>query len=199
VTIEKYVLHHSRYLQMPLLRIRKAGTENGPVVVWLGDGGKAGAENWAEISKYVSDGYTVISFDPRGLGETRMPFKAVSPDDPALAHLDFDQAYVSPLSSVLADYGYNSLLVGRPYLLQMIEDAEISLRFLRAIAPGSARVFVAGSGSGAPVASLIAETLPDVKVLPDTANEPFRWSQILEQKTETWPIQFLLPGGGYIH
>ena len=128
-----------------------------------------------------------------------MPFKAVSPDDPALAHLDFDQAYVSPLSSVLADYGYNSLLVGRPYLLQMIEDAEISLRFSRAIAPKSARVLVAGSGSGATVASLIAETLPGVKLLPNTANEPFRWSQVLEQKTETWPIQFLLPGGAYIH
>lgn len=199
ITIEKYLLHHSRYLEMPLLRIRKAGTENGPVLLWLGDGAKAGPENWAEISKYVSDGYTILSFDPRGLGETRMPFKAVSPDDPALAHLDFDQAYVSPLSSVLADYGYNSLLVGRPYLLQMIEDAEISLRFLRGIAPGSARVFVAGSGSGATLASLIAETLPEVKLLPNAANEPFRWSQVLEQKTETWPIQFLLPGGAYIH
>jgi pimeloyl-ACP methyl ester carboxylesterase len=199
VTIEKYLLHHSRYLQMPLLRIRKAGSERGPVVLWLGEGGKAKPEDWPQISRFVEDGYTVLSFDPRGLGETRMPFKAVSPDDPALAHLDFDQAYVSPLSSVLADYGYNALLEGRPYVLQTIEDAEIALRFLRTIAPGRAEVFVAGSGTGANVASLVAETIPDINILPNTGAEPFRWSQIVEQKTEVWPIQFLLPGGAYIH
>ena len=45
--------------------------------------------------------------------------------------LDFDRAYVNPLSSVLADYVYNSLLTGRPYFLQMIEDAEIAIRFSR--------------------------------------------------------------------
>jgi len=199
VTIEKYLLHHSRYLQMPLLRIRKAGSERGPVLLWMGESGKATAEDWPAIEKYIDDGYTVLSFDPRGLGETRMPFKAVSPDDPALAHLDFDQAYVSPLSSVLADYGYNSLLVGRPYVLQMIEDAEIVLRFLGTIAPRRAQVFVAGSGAGVNVASLIAETLPEVKLAPGAANQPFRWSQLVEQKTEMWPIRFLLPGGAYIH
>jgi hypothetical protein len=60
-------------------------------------------------------------------------------------------------------------------------------------------MFVAGSGTGASVASLIAETLPDVKLLAGAAREPFRWSQVVEQKTEIWPIQFLLPGGAYIH
>jgi len=103
------------------------------------------------------------------------------------------------LSSVLADYGYNSLLVGRPYVLQMIEDAEIVLRFLGTIAPRRAQVFVAGSGAGVNVASLIAETLPEVKLAPGAANQPFRWSQLVEQKTEMWPIRFLLPGGAYIH
>lgn len=198
-TISKYLLRHSRYLQMPVLRIRKTGSDHGPVLLWLGENGKATAEEWPTIAKYVEDGYTVVSFDPRGLGETRMPFKAVSPDDPALAHLDFDQAYVSPLSSVLGGYGYNALLVGRPFLLQTIEDAEIALRFVRAIAPGSTGIFVAGSRTGGNVASLIAETLPDVKLVPDAANELFRWSQIVEHKTEMWPIQFLLPGGAYIH
>jgi hypothetical protein len=128
-----------------------------------------------------------------------MPFKAVSPDDPALAHLDFDQAYVSPLSSVLGGYGYNALLEGRPYLLQTIEDAEIALRFVRSITSQSNGIFIAGSGTGANVASLIAETLPDVKLLAGAAKEPFRWSQLVEQKTEMWPIQFMLPGGAYIH
>jgi alpha/beta superfamily hydrolase len=84
-------------------------------------------------------------------------------------------------------------------LLQVIEDAEIALRFVHAIAPRSTGIFVSGSATGANIASLIAETLPDVKLLPDAGNEPFRWSQIVEQKTEMWPIQFLLPGGAYIH
>ena len=198
-TISKIVLHHSRYLQMPVVRIRKTGSDQGPVLFWLGENGKATAEDWPTIAKYVEDGYTVVSFDPRGLGETRMPFKAVSPDDPALAHLDFDQAYVSPLSSVLGGYEYNALLVGRPFLLQTIEDAEIALRFVHASAPRSAGIVVAGSGTGANVATLIAETLPDVKLVPGATNEPFRWSQVVEQKTEMWPIQFLLPGGAYIH
>ena len=38
------------------------------------------------------------------LGETRMPYKAASPDDPALAQMNFEQAYFSPISGVLADY-----------------------------------------------------------------------------------------------
>jgi pimeloyl-ACP methyl ester carboxylesterase len=198
-TISKFVLHHSQYLQMPLLRVRKTGSDHGPVLFWLGENGKATAEDWPTIAKYVEDGYTVVSFDPRGLGETRMPFKAVSPDDPALAHLDFDQAYVSPLSSVLAGYEYNSLLVGRPYLLQIIEDAEIAIRFSRTIALGSAGFYAAGSGAGATTTSLIAETLPDVKLLPQTEPQLFEWAEIVDQKTEVWPIQFLLPGGAYIH
>ena len=198
-TISKYVLRHSRYLQMPVLRIRKTGSDHGPVLLWLGENGKATAEDWPTIAKYVEDGYTVVSFDPRGLGETRMPFKAISPDDPALAHLDFDQAYVSPLSSVLGGYEYNALLVGRPFLLQTIEDAEIALRFVRAIAPGSAGIFVAGSANGRQRREPDRGDVARRQAVPDAANESFRWSQIVEQKTEMWPIQFLLPGGAYIH
>jgi len=26
-----------------------------------------------------------------------------------------------------------------------------------------------------------------------------KWSEIVEQKKESWPIQYLLPGGAYIH
>ena len=60
-----------------------------------------------------------------------MRYTAMSIDDPTLAAQDFDRAYTSPLSGVLADYVYNSLLTGRPYLLQLIEDAEIAARFAR--------------------------------------------------------------------
>ena len=131
VAIDRYLLHHSRNLEMPLLHIHKEN-HNGKVLLWFGKNGKASANDWAEIVKDIDQGYDIVTFDFRGLGETRMPYKAVSEDDPTLAHLDFDHAYVNPVSSVLADYVYNALLTGRPYFLQMIEDAEIANRFASA-------------------------------------------------------------------
>ncbi|HST10625.1 MAG TPA: hypothetical protein VLL05_09620, partial [Terriglobales bacterium] len=199
VTIGKYLLHHSRYLQMPLLLIHKSGNAGGPVLLWLGENGKATVADWPAIAKYVEDGYSVLSFDPRGLGETRMPYKAASPDDPLLAQMDPEHAYAYPLLGVLADYVYNSLLVGRPYLFQTIEDAEIATRFFRAAVRPDAKFFVAGSEGAAPLASAIAETLPDMKLVPEASDRPLRWSEIVDQKTELWPIQYLLPGGAYIH
>jgi hypothetical protein len=116
-----------------------------------------------------------------------------------LANLDFDQAYVNPLSGVLSDYVYNSLLTGRPYLLQTIEDAEIATRFYRTARQPNASMFVAGSGEAAALANAIAATLPDIKLLPHDHSQPFRWSEIVDQKTEIWPVEYLLPGGAYIH
>jgi len=26
-----------------------------------------------------------------------------------------------------------------------------------------------------------------------------KWSELVEQKRETWPIQYLLPSGAYVH
>jgi len=198
VTIEKYILHHGRYLQMPLLYIHKTNSR-GPVLLWVGENGKASAEDWPKLAQYVEQGYSVISFDPRGLGETRMPYKAVSPDDPLLARLDFDHAYMNSLSGVLADYVYNSLLTGRPYLLQMIEDAEIATRFFNAAIRPQSEFAVAGTEGSASLVSAIAQTLPNVKLLPQAGSELFRWSEVVEQKKEIWPIQYLLPGGAFIH
>src|SRR6202045_3680017 len=82
-------------------------------------------------ANYLGAVQDIVSVDPRGLGETRMPYKAESPDDPALAQMDLGHAYINPLSGVLAGYVYNSILTGRPYFLQMIEDVEIAGRFLK--------------------------------------------------------------------
>src|SRR5579863_8843575 len=120
VTIDRYLLRHSHYLEMPLLHIHK-GTGRHPILFWLGANGKVAPEDWTGVSKYLDQGYDVVSIDPRAQGETRMPYRASSPDDPNLAKMDADLAYVSPISGVLADYVYNSLLTGRPYLLQAIE------------------------------------------------------------------------------
>ena len=127
-TIDRYLLRHSVELEMPLLYIHKPGGER-KAALWFQENGKATAEDWPEIEKYLNQGFDIISFDFRGLGETRMPYSTVSPDDPLLGKLDFDHAYVNPISGVLANYVYNSFLTGRPYFLQMMEDAEIAGRF----------------------------------------------------------------------
>ncbi len=151
------------------------------------------------MAKYVEAGYDIVSIDPRGLGETRMRYKAVSPDDPALAKLDFDDAYQNSLSGVLAGYVYNSLLTGRPYFLQMIEDVEIAARFVSVKAGPPVEMAIVGAQDSAFLAAAVAETLPHVKLLPQSEAAAFRWSEIVNQKKELWPIQYLFPGGAYIH
>ena len=198
LVIDRYLLHHSGNLEMPLLHIHKRTNQNPRLLLWFSSRGKAGPQNWDEIVKYVADGYDVISFDFRGLGETRMPYKAISEDDPVLGQLDFDQAYVNPISGVLADYVYNSLLTGRPYFLQMIEDAEIAARFSRAKL-NTKQFAVTSDGDADTLARSIAETLPDIQLVAQPNAHILNWSEIVEQKRELWPIQYLLPDGAYIH
>src|SRR5256884_589904 len=72
VAIDRYVLHHSVELEMPLLYIHKSGGGDRRVALWFQENGKATAEDWPEIERYLNLGYEIISFDFRGLGETRM-------------------------------------------------------------------------------------------------------------------------------
>jgi pimeloyl-ACP methyl ester carboxylesterase len=199
VTIEKYSLHHSQYLDLPLLYIHKAQSGRRRVMLWFGENGKATAQDWPAVSKYLAVGYDILSVDPRGLGETRMPYKAVSPDDPTLAQSDIEHAYVNPLSGVLSDYVYNSLLTGRPYFLQMIEDAEIATRFFQGHFNPHAEFVVTGTHGAYTLASAISEALPNVKLLPQPDAQIIKWSKIVDRKTELWPIEYLLPGGAYVH
>ncbi len=197
-SIDRYMLHHSELLEMPLLHIHKSGAGKRTVLLWFSERGKVTAADWPEIKKYVDEGYDIVSFDFRGLGETRMPYTAVSPDDPALGTLDFDRAYVNSISGVLANHVYNSLLIGRPYFLQMIEDAEIAGRFAREKLGTKVEVVTAPS-DGYTLASAIAEILPGVELLSRPDARVLKWSEIVEQERETWPIQYLLPSGAYTH
>jgi len=199
VIIDRYILHHSRYLVMPLLWIHKSAEKQRPVLLWIGEEGKVSQGDWAAISKQLTAGYDILSIDSRGLGETRMPYKAVSPDDPKLAHMSFEEAYHSPLSGVLADYVYNWLLTGRPYFLQMIEDIEIATRFAHEHLSLSQSISITGIGRGYTLASSAAEVIPELKLVPNSDGQVFKWSETVEQKRELWPIEFLLPGGAYIH
>ena len=198
LSIDRYLLRHSKLLEMPLLHIHKSAAGKRTVLLWFREGGKATAADWPAIKKYVEQGYDVVSFDFRGLGETRMPYTAVSPDDPTLGALDFDHAYVNSISGVLANHVYNSLLTGRPYFLQMIEDAEIASRFAGEKL-GARVVAVTAPDGGYTLASAIAETLPGIELLPQPDAKVLKWSEIVEQKQEIWPIQYLLPSGAYIH
>ena len=198
VSIDRYLLRHSGQLEMPLVHFHYSAKGKRDLLLWFGDDGKATSENWGEIKEFLDANYDVISIDFRGLGETKMPYKAISPDDPAMAQLDFDQAYVYPLSSVLAGYVYNSILTGRPYFLQLIEDAEIAARF----ADEKFRVRVAAVtalGNAYTLASAISETLPNIKLLARTDGVVLKWSEIVRQRREIWPIQYLMPSGAYIH
>ena len=197
VLIDKYILHHSRLLEMPLLHIHKASNERKDILLWFSEKGKATAGDWPGIEKFLQSGYSIVSFDFRGLGETRMPYSAVSPDDPMLGKLDFDHAYMNPVSGVLANHVYNSLLTGRPYFFQMIEDAEIAKRFAKEKL-GATVFAVTAPGDGFTLASAITETFPDVKLVPQDASV-LKWSDLIERKQEIWPIQYLVPGGAYIH
>ena len=198
VSIDRYMLRHSKLLEMPLLYIHKSAADKRTFLLWFRESGKVTAEDWPEIKKYVDEGYDIVSFDFRGLGETRMPYTAVSPDDPALGALDFDHAYVNSISGVLANHVYNALLIGRPYFLQMIEDSEIASRFAREKL-GAKVVAITAPGDAYTLASAIAETLPGIELLPRPDAKILKWSEIVEQKREIWPIQYLLPSGAYIH
>jgi len=198
VTIDRYLLRHSRYLELPLLWIHQGGRP-GAVLIWLGAHGKIGPQDWPDVKKYIDSGYDILSVDPRGMGETEMPYKAVSPDDPALAQMKFDEAYVNPLSGVLSDYVYNSILTGRPYFLQMIEDVEIATRFARARVPSAVRFEIMGKSNGYTLASAVSGTLPAVNLISEPGAKALSWSELVEQGRELWPIEDLLPGGAYIH
>jgi pimeloyl-ACP methyl ester carboxylesterase len=199
VSIDRYLLHHSRYLAMPVLHIHKTSNDHHRVLLWLGENGKVSAADWPNLTKYLDAGYDIVSIDPRGVGETRMPYKAASPDDPLLGQLDFDRAYVSQISGVLADYVYNSVLTGRPYLLQMIEDLEIATRFADQKINHNSEFAIIGMGDAYTLSSAVTETLPNIKLLSQPDEHVVKWSDLIEKKQELWPIQYLLPGGAYIH
>jgi hypothetical protein len=195
--VDKYVLRHSGMLVMPLLYIHKSSGKQSDVQLWFSETGKATAADWSQIENILRSGHDIVTFDFRGLGETRMPYTAVSPDDPLLGKLDFDHAYMNPISGVLANYVYNALLSGRPYFYQMIDDAEIAKRFAEEKLRVTAST-VSAPGEAFTVAAAIAEVVPGLKATRGTDSIQVRWQDLVEKKQEAWPIEFLMPGGAYI-
>lgn len=193
VHIERYRLSHSGSLQIPLLRIYSEGASHEQAVLDLALEGKVGPEGWGEIVKLVEAGHDVLSFDTRGIGETRMRYKAESIDDPTLVTSSEAVAYTNPLSGVLANQAYNGLLSGRPHLFEMIEDVEIVARFARE-ALHAKTLSLAPRGDAALFADAAAAALPGLSVRGGTSGA-FGWAQALATLRETWPVQYLFPDG----
>jgi hypothetical protein len=63
---------------MPLLYIHKSSGKPNDVLLLFKETGKASASDWPQIEAHLRSEYGVITFDFRGLGETRMrtrPFR----------------------------------------------------------------------------------------------------------------------------
>lgn len=195
VVVERYRLHHSGRLVLPLVRIRKRSGASGRAVIEFGLSGKAGPAEWPLVIEHLTAGRDVLSFDPRGLGETRMRYRTAAPDDPAAAPSDEAAAYANPLSSVLANYVYNAQLLGRPYVLEIVEDIEIVARFASERL-GARSLTVAGRDDARVVAALAADVLADLEPL--TGRDLDWWRKTLDEGREIWPIQLLLPGGALV-
>jgi hypothetical protein len=190
--IDRYLLHHGA-LAVPLLHIHRPGGSATATVVDVGLHGKVGPAEWPEVVRLLEQGHDVLSFDLRGVGETRMRYRAESIDDPELAALDEVSAYENPLSGVLENHVYNAQVTGRPYFRDMIEDVEIVVRFARERL-GSQRLQLRARGEARTLAEASAEVIDGVELRP--GGEPaFRWSEAVEKMQEIWPIQYLLPRG----
>jgi dienelactone hydrolase len=196
--VDRFRLHHSGGLVLPLLHLRPSKKPALRTVVRLGLAGHIRPEDWPEVESLIARGDALVSFDARGLGETRMDYKAVSIDDPELAKLDDEAAYVSPISGVLANHVYNALLTGRPYFFQLLDDAEIACRFAREVL-GAQRLAVTGRGESHLWAAAAASLLPQVELVPPAPGDAsFSWSAAVEEGRELWPIAYLVPGGAYL-
>ncbi|MEO6981769.1 MAG: acetylxylan esterase [Edaphobacter sp.] len=199
VHIDRYVLHHSTYLQMPLLHFHSDKVPAKGIALWFNSDGKATGKDWPQIARLLNDGYEVYSFDFRGLGEDRMNYRAQSSDDPDLVKGDIHQAYISPLSSVLADYVYNSLLTGRPYFLQMMDDIKIAELFIRSRnAQAHLPLTIATTSDAYGLAVRFQQIDPTAKILPAGTGPMLDWSALVSQGQEQWPIAFLMPSGAFI-
>ena len=196
MTVERYLVHHSGGLSLPLLFVHRSAAAARRVLVDVSLSGKVGPAEWPAVLERLAAGDAVVSFDLRGTGEDRMRYRAASIDDPAIAPADERAAYADPLSGVLANHVYNSLLTGRPYLLEAIDDVAAAARFSRE-ALGARSLAIAGRGEAGLLAVSAARVL-SLELASAPGTPVFSWREAVEQGRERWPIQYLVPGGALL-
>ena len=192
--IERYRLYHSGGLVLPIVQVRAEDHAPGKWLLRVRLGEKLPAGEWRDVEARLAEGYAVVAFDPRGLGETRLRYRASSTDDPTLAPADEAAAYADPLAGVLANHVYNAQLLGRPYLLELLEDVEIAARFARERL-GARSLAIEGPGEARLLAEAAAAALPDLTLVPASGVPAFSWRDAVESGRESWPIHYLVPGG----
>jgi dienelactone hydrolase len=196
---DHYLLRHSGRLTIPLVQISEPGrkVKSDLVKVWLKESGKIGPQEWPLLVQSLELGDEIVTFDFRGQGEDAMQYSTTG-IDAALGGSATMMSYDDPLSSVLANYVYNSLLIGRPYFLEMLEDTEIVLQFLRAHSkPG--RICVETAVSAHLLGWAIHAVFPGTEKCKTPVGPPFnKWSDWAAAGGVEWPIQFLLPGGAFV-
>jgi alpha-beta hydrolase superfamily lysophospholipase len=190
--VDRYWLRHGG-LAIPVVHVHRGAAAGAGTIVDVALHGKVGPAEWAETTKRLDQGHDVVSFDLRGVGETRMRYRAESVDDPALAAAGEEAAYEDALSGVFANYVYNDQVSGRPYLVGAIEDVAIVTRFARERL-GARRVHLRGRGDARLLAASAADGL-GLEELQSDGEPAFRWSEAVERMQEVWPIQYLLPLG----
>ncbi|MFB3903425.1 MAG: alpha/beta hydrolase family protein [Acidobacteriota bacterium] len=194
VTLSRYVLRHGKGLALPVIHVQPASPRSSRrAALLIRSKGKPGVKGWKAVTELSGQGFEVLLFDFRGVGEQKMFYSTKTPDDAAARRHEAD--YFNPLNSVMANCVYNSLLVGRPYFLQMIEDIEITARFAKEKLGLKDLTAVGETGEDATVAWAAGQCFPDLRV---RAGRRFRWSETVERERELWPIQLLLPGGAYV-
>ena len=195
-SFDKYILSHSGKLSIPLVIFDPEVRKSAGTVLYLTIRGKASAELSESIKSTLRKGYRVAIFDFRAVGENMMKYKVYSIDDEKLAQGRLDDQYFSQVSGVLANYIYNSLLTGRPYFLQLIEDTEIVARFVKECFDGTP-ILIDGDRQSRLLVKCAARALEYSAAGNDSAMDE-SWSRFVAEKREQWPIQYLLPGGAYV-
>jgi hypothetical protein len=117
-----------------------------------------------------------------------------------MASHNFDEAYVNPLGSVFGDYVYNSLLTGRPYFLEMMDDIKIAELFARSQDSHlpRQRLTLAANGEAYGLALRFEDLDPQVAILATDSAPVLNWSTLATDGQEQWPIAFLMPSGAIL-
>jgi hypothetical protein len=79
----------------------------------------------------------------------------------------------------------------------MIEDTEIAARFARAYLKAT-DVAIAADGDAYTLAHWAAKVLAGIHLIVKPGDRALDFADLVERKQETWPIQYVFPGGAYL-
>ena len=182
---------------IPLVHVRRDGAPRGDVLLRLGLEGKIRPADWPEVEARLAEGHEVVSFDPRGLGETRMRYRAASIDDPDAGagrrggrlrepalrrprEPRLQRAAPRAAVPLRGDRGRRDRGPLRPRAARRAGGGDRRARRRAPPGPG-------GRPRPCPDVALVAARRP--------ASRPSRGRRRSSRCRETWPIHYLVPGG----